>query len=299
MTVSEIQSTILQFAAAARRVREAGLDGIELHGANGYLITQFLSSGINNRQDEYGGSVANRARFLLEVIRAIRKEVGSDFHLQVKLNGIDYNNAVFFWHKKGNTIEDSIQICELLEAEGIDAIHVSSGSSFPHPRNPRGGLPLDVIKRVYPIIDSGKKTFSNYVMTRYKLLRPFIRLLWTRSQGELIEGNNLQAASAIKQRVSVPVLVTGGFQTAQVIRAAISDGNCDAVTIARGLIANNNLPLLFEQGKDPDKPCTYCNKCLYHTLEDPLGCYDLSRYPSYEGMLEAVLSVYRSGIATN
>ena len=79
MTVSEIQSTILQFAAAARRVREAGLDGIELHGANGYLITQFLSSGINNRQDEYGGSVANRARFLLEVIRAIRKEVGSRF----------------------------------------------------------------------------------------------------------------------------------------------------------------------------------------------------------------------------
>ena len=136
-------------------------------------------------------------------------------------------------------------------------------------------------------------------MTRYKLLRPFIRLLWTRSQGELIEGNNLQAASAIKQRVSVPVLVTGGFQTAQVIRDAIGNGMCDAVTIARGLIANNNLPSLFEQGKDPDKPCTYCNKCLYHTLEDPLGCYDVSRYPSYEGMLEAVLSVYRSGIATN
>lgn len=299
MTVAEIQSTISQFAAAARRVREAGLDGIELHGANGYLITQFLSSGINNRTDEYGGSVANRARFLLEVIRAIREEVGADFHLQVKLNGIDYNNAVFFWHKKGNTIEDSIQICELLEAEGIDAIHVSSGSSFPHPRNPRGGLPLDVIKRVYPIIDSGKKTFSNYVMTRYKLLRPFIKLLWTRSQGDMIEGNNLEATSAIKRRVRVPVLCTGGFQTAQVIRNAINGGMCDAVTIARGLIANNNLPVLYQQGRDPERPCTYCNKCLYHVLEDPLGCYDSSRYASNETMLEAIMSVYHSGMATN
>ncbi|MDX6403523.1 MAG: hypothetical protein QOH70_978 [Blastocatellia bacterium] len=299
MTLSEIQSTINQFAQAARRVREAGLDGIELHGANGYLITQFLSSGINNRTDEYGGPVGNRARFLLEVVRAIRKEVGADFHLQVKLNGIDYNNSVFFWKKKGNTIEDSIQICELLEAEGIDAIHVSSGSSFPHPRNPRGGLPLDVIKRVYPIIDSGKKTFSNYVMARYKLLRPFIKLLWTRDQGESIEGNNLQAATAIKQRVRVPVLCTGGFQTGQVIRDAISSGKVDAVTIARGLIANNNLPALFAQGKDAERPCTYCNRCLYHVLEDPLGCYDSSRYPSHEKMLEAVMSVYHSGAATN
>ncbi|OLE53237.1 MAG: FMN reductase [Acidobacteria bacterium 13_1_20CM_3_53_8] len=299
MTAAEIQSVIGQLAEAARRVREAGLDGIELHGANGYLITQFLSSGINNRKDEYGGSVANRARFLLEIIRAIRKEVGTDFHLQVKLNGIDYNNAVFFWKKKGNTIEDSIQICKLLEAEGVDAIHVSSGSSFPHPRNPRGGLPLDVIKRVYPIIDSGKKTFPNYVMARYSLLRPIIRLLWTRDQGEAIEGNNLQAAKAIKQNVSVPVLCTGGFQTAQVIRDAIESGMCDAVAIARGLIANNNLPELFAQGKPTDKPCTHCNRCLYHVLEDPLGCYDLSRYANNEKMLEAVMSVYQSGMPTN
>ncbi len=299
MTPEEIQATIRQFAEAARRVRDAGLDGVELHGANGYLITQFLSSGINDRKDEYGGSVTSRARFLIEIVRAIRKEVGSDFHLQVKLNGIDYNNAVFFWKKRGNTLEDSLQICEMLEAEGVDAVHVSSGSSFPHPRNPRGGLPLDVIKRVYPIIDSGKKTFSNYVMARYKLLRPFIKLLWMRDQGKTLEGNNVQAASAIKQRLRIPVLCTGGFQTSGFIRDAISSGKFDAVTIARGLIANNDLPALFSQGRDADKPCTYCNRCLYHVLEDPLGCYDLSRYPSKEKMLETVMSVYQSGAPTN
>jgi 2,4-dienoyl-CoA reductase (NADPH2) len=299
MTKDEIQATIRDFAAAARRVREAGLDGIELHGANGYLITQFLSSGINDRVDEYGGSVANRARFLLEVIRAIRQEVGTDFHLQVKLNGFDYGNIPFFWKKKGNTIADSIEICKLIEAEGIDAIHVSSGSSFPHPRNPRGGLPLDVIKRVYPIIDSGKKTFTNYILARYKLLRPIIRFLWTRNEGQLIEGNNLQAAQAIKQNVKVPVLCTGGFQTAQIIRDAINNRMCDAVAIARGLIANNNLPALFAQGKAPDKPCTHCNRCLYHVLEDPLGCYDLTRYESDEKMVAAIMSVYQSGAPTN
>lgn len=299
MTVAEIQSTIRQFAEAARRVREAGLDGIELHGANGYLITQFLSSGINNRKDEYGGSVANRARFLLEVIRAIRKEVGTDFHLQVKINGADYNNAVFFWKKKGNTIEDSIEICKLLEVEGVDAIHVSGGSSFPHPRNPRGGLPLDVIKRVYPIIDSGEKTFSNYVMARYRLLRPIIRLLWTRAQGEIIEGNNLEAARAIKQHVNVPVLCTGGFQTGGIMRDAITNKMCDAVAIARGLIANNNLPDILATGKNPERPCTHCNRCLYHVLEDPLGCYDLSRYADRAEMIKTVMSVYQSGAPTN
>lgn len=76
MTLTEIKETIQYFADGARRAREAGLDGVELHSANGYLFNQFLSSGINDRQDEYGGSLENRARFLLDVIKAIRKEVG-------------------------------------------------------------------------------------------------------------------------------------------------------------------------------------------------------------------------------
>src|SRR5215204_4197037 len=128
MSKTEIASTVRQFAEAARRVREAELDGIELHGANGYLITQFLSSAINDRRDEYGGPVENRARFLVEVVRAV---VGADFHLQVKLNGNDFNDSVFFWKKKGNTVEDALAICRILEAQGVDALHVSSGSSFP------------------------------------------------------------------------------------------------------------------------------------------------------------------------
>jgi 2,4-dienoyl-CoA reductase-like NADH-dependent reductase (Old Yellow Enzyme family) len=299
MSKTEIRSVVRQFADAARRVREADLDGIELHGANGYLITQFLSSAINDRRDEYGGSVENRARFLVEVVRAIRAEVGADFHLQIKLNGNDFNNSVFFWKKKGNTVEDAIKICQILEAEGVDAFHVSSGSSFPHPRNPRGGLPLDVIRRVYPLIDAGQKTFMNYVMVRYRLLQPFIKFLWTRDEGKVIEGNNLDAARAIKARVKVPVLCTGGFQTLEVIRDAIASGSCDAVSIARGLIANNDLPLQLAAGRTPERPCTYCNRCLYHVLEDPIGCYDVTRYATHDEMLANIMSVFHSGAPTN
>jgi 2,4-dienoyl-CoA reductase (NADPH2) len=299
MSVAEIKATVRQFAAAARRVRAAGLDGIELHGANGYLITQFLSSAINDRTDEYGGSVENRARFLLEVVAAVRAEVGADFHLQVKLNGVDYNNAFRFWEKRGNTIEDAVRVCHLLEAAGVDAIHVSSGSSFPHPRNPRGELPLDVPRRVYPLIDSGRKTFLNYLMIRYRAFHPLLRWLWKRAEGQIIEGNNLEAAAAIKRAVSIPVLCTGGFQTARIIREAISSGRCDAVAIARGLIANNDLARTFAAGREAARPCTHCNRCLYHVLEDPLGCYDETRYSDRDEMLASIMSVYHSGQPTN
>src|SRR5690606_32409178 len=83
MTQEDIDRTIQEFADGAWRAREAGLDGVELHGANGYLLTQFLSSGINDRNDRYGGSLEGRARFVLEVVRAIRSRVGRDFHLQM------------------------------------------------------------------------------------------------------------------------------------------------------------------------------------------------------------------------
>jgi 2,4-dienoyl-CoA reductase (NADPH2) len=297
MTLDEIEQTIQNFAAAARRAREAGLDGVELHAANGYLITQFLSSGINDRDDEYGGSLPNRARFLLDIVRRIRSEVGDDFHLQVKISAVDHNNAVIFWEKRGNTLADSIEVCKWVEQAGADAIHVSTGSMFPHPRNPAGGLPVDVAGDTYDtMLSSGLYTFRNYLLARYALLRPIFRFLWNRTtRGLAIEGQNLGNAAAIKRAVSIPVLCTGGFQTASVIREAIERGDCDGVTIARPLIANPDLIKTFAAGGDrPEKPCTYCNKCLVNVIENPLGCYELSRYDGdYEQMMREVMSVYR------
>ncbi len=295
MTVKDIDRTVGLFARGAYRAREAGLDGVELHAANGYLFTQFLSSAINDRDDDYGGRLENRARLLLEVVRAIRHEVGPDFHLQVKISVTEHANVMPPWAAKGNTVKDSTQVCRWLVDAGVDAIHVSTGSSFPHPRNPAGQFaPGEAAKTYNLMINAGKYTHRNYFLFRARPFRDLFGWYW-RSRGvEAPEGANLPDSAAVKAAVTVPVLCTGGFQTASVIRAAINDGACDAVTIGRPFVANNDLVRQFEAGADrPARPCSYCNKCLFNVLEHPLGCYDESRYDSRQQMIEEIMSVYR------
>jgi 2,4-dienoyl-CoA reductase-like NADH-dependent reductase (Old Yellow Enzyme family) len=294
MTHAEVLETIQYFADGARRAREAGLDGVELHAGNGYLFSQFLSSAINDREDEYGGSLENRARFLLDVIRAVRKQVGDDYFVGVKFSPVDHNDAVNFWQPAGNVLADGVQIARWAEQAGADALHISTGSMFPHPRNPPGGFPLDVAERSYPVLlGEGSNTLRNYFFFHYKLLRPIARYLWHRKAGDVIEGINAADAHAVKAAVKIPVMVTGGFQTASVIRRVLTDGTCDAVTIARPLIANPDLLRYFAEGKDlPDRPCTYCNRCLINVVENPLGCYDETRFPSYDAMIRDVMAFF-------
>ncbi|MDQ3851156.1 MAG: NADH:flavin oxidoreductase [Actinomycetota bacterium] len=297
ITVEQIARLVQRFAAAARRAREAGLDGVETHSANGYLFTQFLSPAINDRTDQYGGSLENRARFLLEVIRAIRAEVGPDFHVQSKISAVDYNDAIFPWEPKGTTLQDTVQVCRWLEEAGVDALHVSAGNMFPHPRNPAGEFPVETAAKTYQVLlAGGTHTLRNYLVFRTPGLRKGFKWAWERTVPPLdqIEGINLHNARVIKQSVSVPVICTGGFQTASVIRRALAEGSCDAVSMARPLVANNDLPNMFASGLDrAPKPCTYCNKCLINTVVNPLGCYDERRFASREEMVEQILSVYR------
>jgi 2,4-dienoyl-CoA reductase-like NADH-dependent reductase (Old Yellow Enzyme family) len=295
MTREEIAETVQLFADGARRAREAGLDGLELHACNGYLFTQFLSSAVNDRTDEYGGSLENRARFLLDVIHAVRAAVGHDFHLQVKISAVDHHDAVLFWQGAGNTLMESVRVARWIEEAGADAIHVSTGSMFPHPRNPPGDLPLDTLTETYDtMLSSASHGLRNYFLFRFPFLRPLMKTLWDRARPEQIEGVSLEDARAIKRHVSIPVLSTGGFQTASFIRDAIDSGACDAVTIARPLLANPDLANTFAAGKDAaDRPCTYCNKCLVRVLEDPLGCYDLTRYDGdHDRMMRELMSFY-------
>ncbi len=302
MSKSEIRETVRRFANGARRAREAGLDGVELHGANGYLLTQFLSSGINDRRDEYGGSVRNRTRFVLDIVRAIRDEVGS-FHLQMKINAVDHNDWLYPWQHHGNRMQETLEICQLLEDDGngVDAFHISSGSTFPHPRNPPGELPVLHAQRWYDVmLSQGVTTRLNWMIFKSRFLGGLFKRYWRHRRGPIIEGINGEYARSIRQHVSVPVICTGGFQHASVIGQAIRQGWCDAVSIARPLIANNNLPKLLakQNGPDSGKECTYCNKCLLNDLENPLGCYELSRYDGetfdekYEAMMKEVMSVF-------
>ena len=308
MTKQEIRMVVQQFAEGARRAREAGLDGVELHGANGYLITQFLSSGINDRDDEYGGNWEGRARFVLEIIRAIREKVGYDFHLQMKINGVDHNDWLYPWIPKGNTLDETRKICQLLldDGKGVDAFHISSGSTFPHPRNPPGDMPLKDLRRWYDgMLSQGTRARFNFAIFNNPLLGPAFVAYWRWRRGKVIEGINLDYARAISETVraidpTVKVLCTGGFQHADIIADAIRTGACDGVSMARSLIANNDLPkiLAHSNGPEPGRECTHCNKCLLNDLENPLGCYEVSRFPGdtfeerHAAMIAEVMSVF-------
>jgi hypothetical protein len=124
--VGEIEETVNRFAVAAERAVKAGFDGIEIHAAGPYLINQFLSPARNKRQDDYGGSLRNRARFLLEIVGAIRQRVGTDYPLWVRINGSEYGIA------GGITLDDATGLALILEEAGCDAIHVSQyGTKYP------------------------------------------------------------------------------------------------------------------------------------------------------------------------
>jgi len=297
MTLRQIKETIQHFADGARRARQAGLDGVELHASHGYLITQFLSSAINDRVDEYGGTLRNRAAFLLEIIQAIRKEVGTDYHLQAKLNAVDFGNALYPWEKKGNTLEEGVQVAKWAEEAGVDAIHTSIGSMFPHPLLPPGGFPPDELNWWYGnMISSGVLGYFNYTMFHFRLLRPIFTFFWARTKKDHpVEAVSSEYSREIKKNVGVPIINTGGYQDGRVIRRVISEGYADAVSIARPLIANRDLPQILESKRDlPDKPCSFCNRCLVNAIANPLGCYDVRRFDGdHDAMVAKILEVFR------
>ena len=117
----DIQGIVNNFDLAAQRARKAGFDAVQIHAAHGFLMSQFLSPAFNKRTDAYGGSVENRSRALLEVLRSIRSSVGSDFPILVKLNSDDAIEG-------GLTLEDAVQVGKMLQTEGIDAIEISGGT---------------------------------------------------------------------------------------------------------------------------------------------------------------------------
>ena len=120
LTVQDIQDLIAAFADAAKRAQSAGFDGVQIHAAHGYLLSQFLSPIFNRRTDSYGGSIENRARIHVEVVHAIRKAVGKAFPVLVKMNCQDFA-------ENGLSLEDSIVAAGLLSDAGLDAIELSGG----------------------------------------------------------------------------------------------------------------------------------------------------------------------------
>ena len=121
MTAQQIRETVTRFATTAERAELAGFDGVEIHAAHGYLLSQFLSPLVNNRTDEWGGSLANRARLLLDVVRATRAVVSPEFAVAVKLNSADFQRGGF-------DADDAHEVIGMLAGLGVDLVEVSGGS---------------------------------------------------------------------------------------------------------------------------------------------------------------------------
>jgi len=120
LTIADVKETIASFGDAARRCYEAGFDFIEVHGAHGYLVNQFLSLNANQREDEYGGSFENRIRFILELLHDIKAKTAPDFPVGMRINGDDYIEG-------GWTLDDALRLAPILEENGTDYLHVSAG----------------------------------------------------------------------------------------------------------------------------------------------------------------------------
>jgi 2,4-dienoyl-CoA reductase-like NADH-dependent reductase (Old Yellow Enzyme family) len=123
MTKDEIAEVIAGFAAGALRAQKAGFDGVQIHAAHGYLLSQFLSPFFNKRKDAYGGSIENRARIVLDVLQSIRRVTGSAFPVLIKMNSEDFLEGGF-------SRQDMLEVSRMLEDAGIEAIELSGGTSF-------------------------------------------------------------------------------------------------------------------------------------------------------------------------
>ena len=299
MTVEEIAQSVDKFAQAARRAREAGCDGIEIAAHKGYLIQQFLNPGINRRTDDYGGSPEKRFRLLREVVQAVRRAVGADYLVGVRMSAIDHNYLpvnlrlpIVFPLRDyliGNDLDQNLAYGRELAALGVDYLHITSGFGFIHPGESPGDWPVDQF-RLYA-------NATRHLSTKAKLRSIMLNAI-PRSLAKAIFGigwrfrptPNIDYAHAFRTATGLPVIANGGFDTRTRMADALNAGQCDLIALGRPLLANPDLLALYRQGVDrPPRPCSYCNRCSVGTAVLPLGCFDPGRFNSPEAMTAQVM----------
>lgn len=221
------------FAAAARRARQAGFDGVELHFAHAYTMSSFLSA-TNARTDAYGGSRENRVRIGLEAIAAVRREVGTDFCVGLRLLGSDDVAG-------GTVVDDSAWFATQFAAAGVDFISVSRGGRFEDAKRPAIG------EAAYP-----------YTGHSGLLCMPTFKFP---------TANNLHLPSGIRHAVwaagfRTPIVGAGRINHYATAESALQQGHCDLVGMARGLLADPDWPTKVATGREAEvHACKYNNVC--------------------------------------
>lgn len=204
MTSEDIQAVIEGFALCARILKVAGFTGVQLHAAHGYLLSQFLSPRVNTRSDNYGGSLENRARILLESVAAVRAEVGAEFPISVKLNSADFQRGGF-------DFSESLQVARWLQDASVDLIEISGGT-YEQPRllNLEGVEPVEA-QTIAPSTRAREAYFVDF-------------------------------AQAMRKELSIPLMVTGGLRRLDAMEEALASGSADVIGIGRPMCVETDAP---------------------------------------------------------
>lgn len=257
MDEGDIERVVEAFGQAARRANEAGFDAVQLHGAHGYLISQFLCPHTNRRTDRWGGSIDNRMRFVRHVYRSCREQVGDDYPLLIKISAYDQM-------RRGLRVDEGVEMAAQMGELGFDGIEVSCGIAEDGMSTTRGEVPIEAI-------------LESWEMYRRKnaLFRGAMRLFGRRmvKPPPLTQAFNRAAAKAIKARVDVPVFLVGGVTELSAMEDVLDAGDADFISLCRALIADARFPRKLESGRKTDSICVHCNLCLAYMAAGPLRCY--------------------------
>jgi 2,4-dienoyl-CoA reductase-like NADH-dependent reductase (Old Yellow Enzyme family) len=215
LTAPEIHGLIGRFARTARIVVDAGFTGVQIHAAHGYLISQFLSPLVNQRTDDWGGTPEKRRRFLLEIVRAVRGEIGPAVPLGVKLNSADFQRG-------GMTEDESAEVVRALAGEGIDLLEISGGT---YESAAMMGVPAEPRK-------ASTRAREAYFLDYAERVRALTSTASTTSTG----------TGSASPGARLPLMLSGGFRTAAAMSEAITSGAVDLIGLGRPLALEPDLP---------------------------------------------------------
>ncbi len=258
LSIPQIKERVQVFARAAAFMKSVGFDAIEIHCGHGYGISQFISPRTNKRTDEYGGSLQNRMRFGLEVVEAVRKEVGDHFPLLAKISMTDGVRG-------GVTYDDAVEIAAMLDNGGVDAVICSAGTSSMNPMIMfRGDSILEGLLKTEPkwLMRTGMRMMGSNFFRHYPYYDIYL----------------MEHAKRIRERVKGNVCYIGGASSNDNIRTLMSEG-FDFIQLGRGLLYDPDFANHAKADVKYVNGCTHCNQCA--TLIEAEGGIRCPLHPSH------------------
>lgn len=228
LSPEEVQTLVESFGEAAAIAAEAGIDGVEIHGHEGYLIDQFCTALWNRREDKYGGDLRGRLTFSIEILRSVRDRVGNDYPVIYRYGSKHFLKEAWKATTRmdekevGRDIDESIQMAQILEEAGYDGLHVDAGC--------------------------------------------YESAYWAHPPMYLPHGFSVDMTALVKKSVQIPVIAVGKLDVPELAERTLRDGKADLIAIGRGLLADPYWARKVREGRPHDiKPCISCHEGMYRT----------------------------------